>query len=173
MDVSGTITDIISNVLTIKTPPGDTVTVKVTSETHFRRDGKDSQLADFRIADTVVISAERDQSGIWNARSIATGSETGNPQEMGKTFIIGEVKKIENTRLTIHRPDGVDQAIEIDDQAILLDGRGETIKLADFKTGDQIIGTGALKNGVFVATDFRKAPPPPPLPPLPFSRQQN
>jgi len=100
------------------------------------------------------------------------GGPPPTPQDLGKTFIVGELQKVENTKLTIHRPDGVDQTIQVDDKTKLLDGRGETIKLADFKTGDRVAGTGALKDDVFLATELRKAPTDvsgPPAPPrLPF-----
>jgi len=60
----------------------------------------------------------------------------------------------------------------MDENTKLLDAHGDTIKLADFKIGDHVAGIGAVKNGVFVPAEFRKAPTdlsaPPPLPPPPL-----
>ena len=106
--VSGTITAIKDDGLTIKTPQGETAAVKVSTETRFRRDQKDAHLADFKIGETVTILGEQDTSGTWNARLIAA-SAPPNPQDIAKNLIIGELTKIEGTKLTIHRPDGVDQ----------------------------------------------------------------
>jgi len=87
-------------------------------------------------------------------------------QDLGKTFIIGQLTKVEATKLTIHRPDGVDQTIAVDANTKFLDSNRNAITLADLKAGDRIAGVGALKDGVFVPTELRKAPNAPP--PLPF-----
>lgn len=189
--LTGTITAIEGNTLTIKTPQDETATVTVTSQTRFRRERNDAQLPDFKIGETVVISGERGESGTWSARLVAIRSETSkgeggdgpfggappDPQNLGKAFILGQLTKIENAKLTVQRPDGGTQVIEVDDKTRFLDGHGETIKLADFKTGDRVAGTGALKNDVFVATELRRAqadsplPPPPPPPPPRLGRR--
>ena len=179
--VSGTITAIKDDGLTMNTPQGESVTVKVSAETRFRRDQKDAHLADFKIGDTVMILGEQDANGTWTARIVATGPDTSkggglfagpppNPEDSGKTFIVGELKKIEDTKLTIRRPDGVDQTAQVDTNTKFLDARGGTIKLTDFKPGDHISGMGDAKDGVVVLTECRKAPDlsaPPPPPPLP------
>jgi hypothetical protein len=181
--VTGKITEISDDGLTIKTTQGDSATVKVSAETRFRRDPKEAHLADFKIGDTVTILGEQDANGTWTARLVATGPDTSkadrgglfggpppDPQDMGKTFIVGELKKIEDSKLTIRRPDGVDQTTQVDANTKFLDARGETVKLADFKPGDHISGIGGVKDGVVVLTECRKAPDlsaPPPPPPLP------
>ena len=184
--VIGTITAIEGDGLTIKTPQSKTAVVKVSSETRFQRDQKEAHLADFKIGETIVIAGEQDESGTWNARFVATPSETSkgesrdglsggeppNPQDIGKAFIIGRLEKIENMKLTIRRPDGVDQGTEVDENTKFLDANAKVITLADFKTEDHVAGIGALKNGVFVLAELHKAPAdpsaPPPPPPLPF-----
>lgn len=181
--LTGKITEIKDDGLTIKSTQGDSATVKVSAETRFRRDQKDAHLADFKIGDTVTILGEQDANSTWTARLVATAPDTSkgdrggpfggpppNPQNMGKTFIVGELKKIEDTKLTIRRPDGVDQTAQVDANTKFLDARGGTIKLTDFKPGDHISGMGDAKDGVVVLTECRKAPDlsaPPPPPPLP------
>lgn len=177
--VSGTITAIKDDGLTMNTAQSESVSVKVSAETRFRRDQKDARLADFKIGDTVTILGQQDANGTWTARLVATGPDTTsglfagpppNAQDSGKTFIVGELKKIEDTKLTIRRPDGVDQMAQVDANTKFINARGETVKLADFKPGDHISGIGGVKDGVVVLTECRKAPDlsaPPPPPPLP------
>ena len=71
-------------------------------------------------------------------------------QELGKRFIIGEVKKIDETKLTILRPDGESQVIEVDEGTSFRNQKRESITLADIKTGDHVFGRGEVKNGIFV-----------------------
>lgn len=179
--LTGKIAEISDDGLTIKPTQGDNATVKVSAETRFQRDQKDAHLADFKIGDTVMILGEQDANGTWTARLVATGPDTSkggglfagpppNAQDSGKTFIVGELKKIEDTKLTIRRPDGVDQMVQVDANTKFISARGETVKLADFKPGDHISGIGGVKDGVVVLTECRKAPDlsaPPPPPPLP------
>ena len=103
-------------------------------------------------------------------------------EDLGKTYITGTVTAIDmdNARLTVKRPDGVSQTIQADEgtsfrrggrraQAAMngspMNGNaatasgtntgGESITLADVKTGEMVGGQGALKNGVFVPTELR------------------
>ncbi len=71
-------------------------------------------------------------------------------QELGKRFITGEVKKIDETKLTILRPDGESQVIEVDEGTSFRNQKRESITLADIKAGDHVFGRGEVKNGVFV-----------------------
>jgi hypothetical protein len=77
-------------------------------------------------------------------------------------------------KLTVMRPDGVSQVIEVDEgtsfkrggrgMVSMMNGSGpvagqgpgggESITLADVKVGDTVMGPGALKNGVFVPTQL-------------------
>src|SRR5262249_21746001 len=75
------------------------------------------------------------------------------PEDLGKTFILGEVKAINETKLTINRPDGQNQDIELDENTSFKRGN-ESIALPDIKTGDFVHGTGELKNGIFVPKEL-------------------
>jgi hypothetical protein len=170
--VIGTITEITKNGLTVKTVHGDTATVKVSSDTRFRRDRADSKLSDFKVGEVVMVGGEQDKNGVWNARVVAMrsdfdggemrggrfGADRPNPTDLGKTFVVGQLTNIEDTKLTIHRPDGVDQVVEVDENTSFRNARGESITLPDFKVGDRIGGRGAIKNGTFVASEFRQVP---------------
>ncbi len=157
--IGGTITAIKGDTLTVKTMQGNTVTVKTTPETRFRKDRQPAQLADFKPGDTVMVGGEKGNDDTWTARFVA--SRIGGAQDMqafregmGKQFIAGEVKAIDGTKLTIARPDGQSQTIEVDENTSFRKGR-ESITLPDIKVGDHVFGRGALNSaGVFVPTEL-------------------
>ncbi|HZS26333.1 MAG TPA: hypothetical protein VFB76_03820, partial [Candidatus Angelobacter sp.] len=68
-------------------------------------------------------------------------------------FIAGEVKAINETKLTIARPDGQTQEIEVDENTSFRKGM-ESITLPDIKVGDFVRGRGELKNNVFVPKEL-------------------
>jgi hypothetical protein len=147
---AGNITAINGDTLTLKTLSG-TETVKVTSETMFRRDRESAKLADFKVGDTVFVMG--DKSGdTWTARMVAsrTGGPMMNPDDLGKKFIIGEVTKIDGTKITLKRPDKQEQTIEVDDDTSFRNSRRESVTLADVKVGDRVGGRGSVKDGTFV-----------------------
>lgn len=147
---AGNITAINGDTLTLKTLSG-AETVKVTGDTMFRRDREAAKLADFKVGDTVFVMG--DKSGeTWTARIVAmrTGGPSMNPDDMGKKFIIGEVTKIDGTKITIKRPDKQEQTIEVDDDTSFRNSRRESVTLADVKVGDRVGGRGSVKDGTFV-----------------------
>jgi uncharacterized protein DUF5666 len=75
------------------------------------------------------------------------------PEDMGKKFIVGEVKAINETKLTIARPDGQTQEIEVDENTSFRRGR-ESITLPDIKVGDFVRGRGEIKNAIFVPQEL-------------------
>ena len=158
--IAGTIGEIKKDGFTVKTLEGKTVTVKVTSETRFRKDRQDAKLADFKSGDMVMVGGEPAGTDAWTARFVASrqGLGEGNMQAlregMGKQFIAGEVKAIDGTKLTIARPDGQTQTIEVDENTSFRKGR-DSITLPDIKVGDRVFGRGQLNAaGVFVPTTF-------------------
>ena len=101
-------------------------------------------------------------------------------EALGKTWISGTVTAIDETRITILRPDQISQVIAVDeDTSFRRGGRGmplgmggssggsggnragepspgadagEPVTLAEVKVGNLVAGPGALKNGIFVPT---------------------
>jgi uncharacterized protein DUF5666 len=158
--IAGTIGEIKNDGFTVKTLQGKTVTVKVTSETRFRKDRQDAKLGDFKPGDMVMVGGEAAGEDAWTARFVSSrqGMGEGNMQAlregMGKQFIVGEVKAIDGTKLTIARPDGQTQTIEVDENTSFRKGR-DSITLPDIKVGDRVFGRGQLNGaGVFVPTTF-------------------
>ena len=155
----GTIAEIKPDGFTLKQMDGKIVTVKVTSETRFRKDRQDAKFADFKPGDMVMVGGEPAGTDSWTARFVATrtggfgGGEGGMQalrEGMGKQFIAGEVKAIDGTKLTIARPDGQAQTIEVDENTSFRKAR-ESITLPDIKVGDHVFGRGAVNSaGVFV-----------------------
>jgi hypothetical protein len=82
-----------------------------------------------------------------------SGNPGVSPEDMGKKFILGEVKAINETKLTIARPDGQTQDIEVDENTSFKKGN-ESITLPDIKPGDFVRGRGELKDGVFVPKEL-------------------
>ena len=82
-----------------------------------------------------------------------SGNPGVNPEDMGKKFILGEVKAINETKLTIARPDGQTQDIEVDENTSFRKGQ-ESITLPDIKVGDFVRGRGELKENVFVPKEL-------------------
>jgi hypothetical protein len=163
--VVGTITAINNNQLSLKTMEGKAVTVNLSADTRYGKDRQAATLADFKVGDMVMVGGDPVGENAWNARFVATRSGAGEQgrEGLGKRFITGEIKSIEGTRLTILRPDGETQTIEVDENTSFRKLR-ESITLADFKPGDHVFGRGELKNGTFVAAvlnlgDLRMGPP--------------
>jgi hypothetical protein len=163
--VAGTIGEITKDGFTVKTLQGNTVTVKVTSETRFRKNRQDAKFADFKPGDMVMVGGEPAGTDAWTARFVASrtggfspgGGEGGMQalrEGMGKQFIAGEVKAIDGTKLTIARLDGQTQTIEVDENTSFRKGR-DSITLPDVKVGDRVFGRGQLNSaGVFVPATF-------------------
>jgi hypothetical protein len=69
--------------------------------------------------------------------------------ELGKDFVVGEVKSIDAPSLTVLRPDSVTQTLELNEETSLRRGR-ESITMADIQPGDHVVVRGAVQNNAFV-----------------------
>src|SRR4051812_2763702 len=163
--VSGTIIEIGDGSLTVKDGSGKSSTLKTTSATRvFSRDRGELALKDLKVGDAIAAGGPKGADGIAEVRFIGLmdAEQLKKMQEMqanlGKTWITGEIKSIDDTKLTIQRPDGQTQVIELDENTSLKKG-GESVTLADVKVGDRVMGQGELKNGTFVPKDLRVGTP--------------
>ena len=158
--VAGTITAIEKNKLSLKAMDGRAVTVNLTDDTRYRKDRQPATLADFKVGDTVMVGGDPAGENAWNARFVSSrsGGDAEMREALGKRFIAGEIKSIEGTSLTILRPDGVTQTIQVDENTSFRI-QGESITLADFKPGDHVFGRGELKNGSFIAAVLNAGDP--------------
>src|SRR4051794_15253826 len=129
---SGTVQTVTSDGLTVKKMDGTTVTVKTTKDTMFRRERQEAKLSDFKVGDSVIVAGDAAGENVVTAKFIAmrpNGPNAMNPEDLGKKFILGEVTKIEETKLTVKRPDGVEQVIEVDDDTSFKNSKRESVTL--------------------------------------------
>ncbi len=152
---AGAITAIKDEVITIKSRSGDEVKVKVSDKTQYRKGQDPAKLADFKVGDTIIAGGDQAADGSWNALFVASrpvgagGNSMTMTEGLGKLFIVGKVKEINGTKLTIERPDNETQVIEVDENTSFKK-KAESVTLADIKPGDSVFGRGAVKDGVFI-----------------------
>jgi hypothetical protein len=154
---NGTVQTVTPDGLTLKKMDGTTVTVKTTKDTMYRRERQEAKLSDFKVGDNVIVAGDPAGENTVTARFVAmrpNGPNSINPEDLGKKFIVGEITKIDETKLTVKRPDGVEQVIEVDDDTSFKNSKRESITLADVKVGDHVMGRGALKSGTFVPSEM-------------------
>jgi hypothetical protein len=177
--VGGQITAIDGSTITLDTFRGETAKVKITSSTRLVKDGNEAKLSEFKVGDRVFAAGEQDKDGAWIAQTFGQRNGAGRmggmqakPEDNGKTYILGELIKIDGTRLTVKKPDNTEQVIEVDDDTSFRNERRESVTLADMKVGEFVRGQGAVKSGVFVPKELssgrlrgpRASAPPPPAP---------
>ena len=158
--VGGQVTAIDGSTITLQSFRGETAKVQITSSTRFTNDRSEAKLSDFKVGDRVFVSGGQGKDGVWTAQVL--GKRTGQgpqrggamaqlkPEDNGKTYILGEVTKIDGVKLTVKKPDGTVQVIEADDDTSFRNERRENVTLADVKVGDFVRGQGEVMNGVFV-----------------------
>lgn len=163
----GKLTAIHDQSIEIATSQGDTVTVKVTSDTQFRKERESAKLGDFKVGDTVFVRGEQNADHSWTAQMIGSrpagfggGQGPGGPGGapggqgmrqmgvLGQDYVVGEVKSVDAPKLTILRPDNVTQTLELSEDTSLHKGR-ESITMADIQPGDHVFVRGASANNVF------------------------
>src|SRR5437667_1496067 len=154
----GKITAINKGSLELTRPDGTTATVKLTDKTEYRKDRQGAKLADFKVGDMVFVRGEDNADHSVTAQLIS-GRSGGGEQggrgfggsgfELGKDFVVGEVKSVDAPKLTVLRPDNVTQTLELNEDTSLRRGR-ESITMADIQPGDHVMVRGAVENNVFV-----------------------
>lgn len=142
-------------------PDGKTATVKITDKTEFRRDRQSAKLQDFKVGDVVFVRLDEkagsdltaqlmgSRSGVATEGGRGPGGGMMMMGEMGKDFIVGEVKSIDAPKLTVLRPDNVTQTLELTEDTSLRRGR-ESVTMADIQPGDHVVVRGGLQNNTFV-----------------------
>ena len=156
--VFGKITAIQNGVMEISGPDGQTVKVKYTDQTEFRKDREPAKASDFKVGDMVAVRGEQGTDHTITATMI--GARTGGPGgggmmmggqggTLGKDYIVGEVKSIDPPRMTVLRTDNVTQTLELNEETSLRKGR-DSITMADIQVGDHVISRGEVQRDVFV-----------------------
>jgi Domain of unknown function (DUF5666) len=158
MPVFGKITAVHADSFEIANPNGETLTVKLTNTTEFRKDRQQVKRTDFKVGDLVIVRGEENSDHTWTAQMV--GGRSANSPEgrgqfftrqgtLGKDYVIGEVKTIDAPKISVLRSDNVTQTIELNEDTSLRKGR-ESVTMADVQVGDHLFAQGALQNDVFV-----------------------
>src|SRR5215467_6313983 len=162
--VAGKVTSVGNGLITVAPLNGGApVTVKVSDNTRIFKDRQPVKLSEIKVDDTVFARGQLNGNnldafmlGVVNPEMLQRFQQGGmqfNREDLGKKFIAGEVKGINETKLTIARPDNQNQDIEVDENTSFKRGR-ESITLADIKVGDFVRGQGELKDGIFVPKEL-------------------
>jgi Domain of unknown function (DUF5666) len=164
-NVVGKVTAVSSDSLTVTPVSGaDPVTIKVGENTRIAKDRQPVKLSEIKPDETVFARGQLNGTTLNAFMVVVVNPEAIQQmqqgpmghfkhEDLGKKFIAGEVKAINETRLTIARPDTQSQDIEVDENTSFKKG-SESITLPDIKVGDFVHGTGELKGGVFVPKEL-------------------
>lgn len=159
----GKLTAIRDQSVEIATPDGQTITVKISGGTQFRKDQEAAKFTDFKVGDVVFVRGQENADHTWSAEVLgartgggfggrpggAGGSGGARPQGvLGQDYIFGEVKAIDAPKLTILRPDNVTQTIELNEETSLRKGR-DSVTMADIQVGDHVMVRGGMKDNAF------------------------
>ena len=182
--VQGTVTSVTTDHLTIKTERGELYQVALSPNTRVLKNREPIKFTEIHPGDGIGAMGELDAPNktvhalylvVVDAERIRNAREA-----LGKTWITGTVTAIDETRITVLRPDQVRQVISVDEDTsfrrggrsmqmamggeLLGSGRtgnapqgsaqdaGESVTLLDVKVGSLVAGPGSLKKGVFVPT---------------------
>ncbi|MGZ4895342.1 MAG: DUF5666 domain-containing protein [Candidatus Angelobacter sp.] len=167
-NVIGKVTTMTKDSLTIAPlMGGDPVTVKVSETTRVTKERQSFKFEEIKIDDLVFARGELKNNtmqaavvGVVNPEMVQRIQQGGGQnmaglkrEDLGKKFIAGEVKTINETKLTILRPDGETQEIEVDENTSFKKA-GESVTLPDIKVGDFVRGRGELKDNVFTPKEL-------------------
>ena len=181
--VRGTVTAAAADHLTVKTDAGEVYQVAISANTRVMKDRQPMKATDIKVGDGAGAMGVLDAPTKTIHAVFVTVMDAAQikkmKEDLGKVYITGKVTAIDDVKLTVMRPDGVSQVIEVDEgtsfkrggrgMASMMNGSGpvgatgarpdvaagaESITLADIKVGDTVVGPGALKNGVFVPTQL-------------------
>src|SRR5258708_32617591 len=156
MPLFGKITAIHNATLEISNANGDNVTVKITSQTEFRKDRQPAKRSDFKVGDVIAVRGQENPDHTWTAQTIGARSVNGEVRgpnmqagTLGKDYVVGEVKSVDAPKISVLRSDKVTQTIELNEDTSLRKGR-DAITMADVQVGDHLMARGAVQGNVFV-----------------------
>ena len=179
----GTVTAVSANGLTMRNEDGELYQVVATTNTRVMLSRQPAKFSDLRVGDGVGAGGVMDDAhhtlhaafiGAMDADEVRKAQA-----DLGKTYLIGRITAVDldQLRLTVHRPDGVNQVIGVDEGTSFRQGgrtssdgdagakgrggagqpsgeTGESITLADIRVGESMAARGAVKKGVFVPTEL-------------------
>jgi hypothetical protein len=161
--IFGKITALHDGSMEVTRPDGQVTTVKLTSQTEFRKDREPAKATDFKVGDTVMVRGSENPDHTMTAQTIGarTGGGPGGAGggrgpgggmmsgTLGKDYVAGEIKSIDPPRITVLRTDNVTQTLELNEDTMLRRGR-DSITMADIQVGDHVMAHGAAQGNLFV-----------------------
>jgi hypothetical protein len=153
--VRGTVTAISGNDISVKTEKGDVYKIETGPNTRFRKEREQVKISDIHVGDMVGAAGDLDDKGKTVGAVVVMVIDKEQYEkaraDFGKTWTAGAIQSIDETKITIKRPDNVVQTIVVDENTSFRKRR-DSITLADIKVGDNVNARGAVQNGNFVAT---------------------
>jgi hypothetical protein len=145
--VRGTVTTASADHLTVKTEAGEVYQVAVSANTRVTKDMQPAKMADIKAGDGVGAMGVLDPAtktvhavfiGVMDAEQVKKAREG-----MGKVFITGRVTAIDMDalKITVLRPDGVSQVMEVDEQTSFKRG-GRGMSMLASGAGVTELGSG-------------------------------
>lgn len=153
--VQGTVTAVAGGEITVKTEDGATYKIETGANTRFRKQRDQIAITDIHAGDMVGAFGDKDEKartlGAIAVMVIDKEQYEKARADFGKTWTAGSVQSIDETKITIKRPDNVVQTIVVDENTSFRKRR-DSITLADIKVGDNVSARGALQGANFLAT---------------------
>jgi preprotein translocase subunit YajC len=153
--VHGTVTAIAGDTLTVKTEDGASYKIETGVNTRFRKQRDPIKLADIHVGDSIAAFGDKDEKaktlGAIGVMVFDKEQYEKARADFGKTWTAGAVQSIDDTKITIKRPDNAMQTIVVDENTSFRKHR-DSITLADIKVGDNVTARGAVEGSDFLAT---------------------
>ena len=153
--VRGTVTAVSGDNITVKTETGDIYKVETGPNTRFRKQRDLIKISDIHVGDMIGAAGDKDEKaktlGAMFVMLIDKEQYEKARADFGKTWTAGTIQSIDETKITVKRPDNVVQTIVVDENTSFRKRR-DSITLADIKVGDNVTARGAVQNGNFLAT---------------------
>jgi preprotein translocase subunit YajC len=186
--VLGAVTEVAADHYTIKTDSGDSYIVHYSVNTRILKqpprgqgrrqqgggEGEDSprpqaqslKPTDIKVGDFITAGGEVDRTAKSIGAVVIFQVDPERAKQMremeanyGKTWLAGRITAIDGTRITVEGVvDHTPHAIEVDENTSFHQRR-DAITLADIKPGEQLRAEGAIKGGVFLATQVTAMEP--------------
>lgn len=153
--VRGTVTVVSGNTLTVKTEQGDIYKIETGANTRLRKGRDPVKITDIHTGDMVGAFGEKDEKAKTLGAVVVVLFDKEQYEkaraDFGKTWTTGMVQSIDETRITIKRPDNITQTIVVDENTSFRKRR-ESVTLADIKVGDNVTARGSVQGRNFLAT---------------------
>ncbi len=124
--IRGTVVATAGPNVTVKTDTGETWTVVSTDNTRINIDRQPVKVADLKAGDEVmamgVPDADKHEIHAMFIAGASAAQVAKLKADLGKTYIAGKVTAINDTKITVLRPDKVSQTIALDDSSSLKRG---------------------------------------------------